>query len=705
MPGQFKTSVLASALRVVLPVSFVTFSTFVLAENSSVNNSAAEAAVEVIAVYGHQGESRSATKLDLTVYETPQVITVVSRPQIEDFALYSVNDLLSYTPGVTVESAETERTYFTARGFDIVNFQYDGIGVPFSAGLSQGSYDTAIFEQIEVIKGAAGLVTGLANPSATINYLRKRPTQELFGYVTLAAGSENHRRLEGDLSGSISERFRGRIVAAKDTADSYLDRKADDTSQLYLVGEYDLTDRTELTLGHSVNNNKADGSLSGALPLYYTDGTPTNYATATSTATDWAYRDNKTTQTFAELRQQLSDDWSLNILLSQNKILQDAELFYVYGTPDKATELGLNGYASAYKLDEKHRIADIYLSGSYTLAGRKHELMAGVNYANIDLFGQSFFDYETGYPVLGADWATGSSPKGVFDDTDPYTTGHLDKQIHQSFYLATRLHLSDALSVLLGARAMSVEQSGYSYGVDSSSDASETVPYVGGVYQLNDTVSLYASYSEVFTPQSFVDTGFKALGVAKGDNSEVGVKFLLNNNRATASAALFRADLKNVGEFVEVINGVNTYTGLDYQSQGAELELTGSITDQFNLSFGYTWLQSVEGNDGQQVRTYVPRNLVKLSGVYYPQAIPDLSVGASVQWQDSIAITPETDIRIRQGSYALVDMFVRYNLSENLSVALNATNLTDRKHYESLYWTQAYYGAPAQWQAAVTWRY
>lgn len=55
-----------------------------------------------------------------------------------------------------------------------------------------------------------------------------------------------------------------------------------------------------------------------------------------------------------------------------------------------------------------------------------------------------------------------------------------------------------------------------------------------------------------------------------------------------------------------------------------------------------------------------------------------------MQWQDSIAITPETDIRIRQGSYALVDMFVRYNLSENLSVALNATNLTDRPLCKSL---------------------
>src|SRR5690606_38909127 len=171
-------------------------------------------------------------------------------------------------------------------------------------------------------------------------------------------------------------------------------------------------------------------------------------------------------------------------------------------------------------LDETQKMADLYITGQFSLGGGQHELMLGLNYAHIDLFGQSFDDYETGYPVLGSDWAQGSTVKGVFDDTDPYGTGHKDKQIHQSAYVATRLHLSDALSVLAGARMMSVKQSGYSYGVDAATDADETVPYIGAMYQLTDSIALYSSYSEVFMPQSFVDGDFNALGVARGEHIE-----------------------------------------------------------------------------------------------------------------------------------------------------------------------------------------
>jgi len=701
MQQPFYHSALSRAVRLSLAVSLSSLSFHALAQSTAEK----ESEVEVIAVYGEQGDSRSATKLDLSVYETPQTVTVVSRPQIEDFSLHSVNELLSYTPGVTVESVETDRTYYTARGFDVVNFQYDGIGVPFSSGLTNGQYDTAAFEQIEVIKGAAGLVTGLANPSATVNYIRKRPTEELAAYGTLSLASEKMRRAEGDVSGSLTEDFRGRAVVAKESADSYLDRKSDDNSLIYLVGEYDVTDATVLTFGHSSNNNKVDGSMSGALPLYYTDGSPTDYDISTNTATDWAFRDVKSEQTFAEVRHQLSDDWSLNLHLTQNDSNMVSELFYVYGTPERGTEIGLFGYAYGYDMDETQKMADLYLSGQFSLGGRQHELMLGLNYAHIDLFGQSFYDYETGYPVLGSDWALGNSVKGVFDDTDPYSTGHKDKQIHQSAYFATRLHLNDQLSVLAGARTMSVSQGGYNYGVDASSDTDETVPYLGAMYQLNDTVAFYGSYSEVFTPQSFVDPEFNALGSAEGEHTEIGSKFSLNNARATASVALFRSDLNNVGEFMGVVNGVNTYRGLDYSSEGAELELVGSVTDELNLSLGYTWLHSVEGNEGEQVRTYVPRDLIKLSGVYYPELVPALSFGASVQWQDSVYTSPATDVTITQDSYALLDVFMRYQLSNNLSLALNATNVTDKKYYESLYWTQAYYGAPRQFQASVTWRY
>lgn len=696
-----KFSVVTTTSTGLLSAGAMLFSGMALAQNTSV----VEGDVEVIAVYGNQGDSRSATKLDLTLYETPQTVTVVSRQQMDDFSLHSVNQLLSYTPGVTVESVETDRTYYTARGFDVVNFQYDGIGVPFSSGLTNGQYDTAAFERIEVIKGAAGLVTGLANPSATVNYLRKKPTADLMAYGTLFAGSDDMLRAEADVSGSLSKDLRARAVVAKESADSYLARKSDDNSLIYLVAEYDVSADTVLTVGHSRNQNNVDGSMSGALPLYYSDGSLTDYDVSTNTAADWAFRDTDTTESFAQLHHKLSQDWSLHLMLMQIDTKMDSELFYVYGTPERGTELGMLGNAYGYGLDETQKMADLYITGQFSLGGRQHELMLGLNYAHIDLFGQSFYDYETGYPVLGSDWAQGSAVKGVFDDTDPYGTGHKDKQIHQSAYVATRLHLSDALSVLVGARMMSVKQSGYSYGVDAATDADETVPYIGAMYQLTDSIALYSSYSEVFMPQSFVDGDFNALGVARGEHIEFGTKVSLHNGRATASAVLFRADLNNVGEFAGVVNGVNTYNRLDYRSQGVEMELVGSVTDQLNLSLGYTWLDSVEGDDGSQVRNYVPRNLVKLSGVYYPQWLPALSFGASVNWQDSVYTSPEPGIDIRQSSYALLDVFVRYQLSDNVSLALNGSNVTDKKYYESLYWTQAYYGTPSQWQASVTWRY
>ena len=180
------------------------------------NPDASKGEIETTYVYGEPEKTKTATKLNLSVLETPQVVSVISRDQIDDFSLREINSLLTYVPGVTVEQVETGRTYYTARGFDIVNFQYDGLGVPFAYGLGHGHDDTAIYEQVEVVKGATGLITGLANPSATINYVRKRPTQEAQASITGSAGSWNQYRVDGDISGPIvADTLSGRLVVAK----------------------------------------------------------------------------------------------------------------------------------------------------------------------------------------------------------------------------------------------------------------------------------------------------------------------------------------------------------------------------------------------------------------------------------------------------------------------------------------------------------
>ena len=411
----------------------------VFAQNSAAAN---KNEVETVFVYGEADKTKTATKLNLTVLETPQVVSVVSRDQIEDFSLREINSLLAYVPGVTVEQVETGRTYYTARGFDIVNFQSDGMGVPFSYGLTQGHDDTAIYEQVEVVKGATGLITGLANPSATINYLRKRPTEELQASVTGSAGSWNQFRLDGDISGPIiAEKLNGRLVVAKQDGDSYLDRYGKELTVFYGIVSSEITDSTRFTLGHSINDSHSDGNSSGALPLFYSDGIQTDYDVSTNTAPKWAYQDVEQTRTFAELEQDLSENWTAKAVYTRNGLESEWTSLYLSGAPDPVTEEGLLAHASLYQADDKEEIVDLFVSGTFSLFGQEHELVAGINLADITLTGRSVYTDEWNYAPIGAAWAKGSTALPQFDVYDAATQSTYIDQNQDSYYLSTRLNL------------------------------------------------------------------------------------------------------------------------------------------------------------------------------------------------------------------------------------------------------------------------
>jgi outer membrane receptor for ferric coprogen and ferric-rhodotorulic acid len=120
--------------------------------------------------------TKSAGKLELSLRETPQSISVVSRALMDDFKLDNINQVLATTTGVTVEKVETSRTYYTARGFDIVNFQYDGVGMPVVFGNVQGDLDTALYERIDVVRGANGLMASTAiRPPPSTSSASARP--------------------------------------------------------------------------------------------------------------------------------------------------------------------------------------------------------------------------------------------------------------------------------------------------------------------------------------------------------------------------------------------------------------------------------------------------------------------------------------------------------------------------------------------------
>lgn len=664
--------------------------------------------------------SETALKLDLSYRETPQSVSVITRQQMDDFGQVDINDVLAGTTGVTVESVEADRTYYTSRGFDINNFQYDGVGLPAVYDNIQGSLDTAFYDRVEVLRGANGLMSGTGNPSATVNFIRKRPTAATQASVAVTGGSFNNRRVVGDLSGAVvnSGKVRGRVVAGYQNRDSYLDRYSNEKQMFYGVLEADVTDTTLLTLGHSVQTSNTDRPLWGALPLFYSDGSPTDYDRSTSTSADWAYWDNTQNNSFVELKQQLDGGWQIKATVTRLENDSDSELFYQYGSPDPDTGEGLRAYPSQYDLTTTQLLGDVSASGPFDLAGRVHELVVGATWSRSDTVDESRYGQGIGDPLPPLEEWTGDYPRPSFDN-GVAGSDWTDRQI--SGYTAVRWTLADQLTAITGLRMTWLDSKGDSYGATkaTSYDAVKT-PYVGLIYDLTDNASVYTSYTAIFKPQAEVDMNGNRLDPVDGTNLELGLKNEYMAGRVKSTVALFHTEQNNLAEAAGTIAGTadTYYRGVDgVTSRGVELELAGDVTESIQLFAGYTYIDVVDA-DGHATKPYIPHQIAQLRGTWAVPHISGLELGSQVRWQSAISQNQGTvsggandgqRIVTRQPGYAVLDLMASYDFSRHWNATLNVNNVTNEKYIESLkkFGTsaQGYYGAPANANLTVSWTY
>ncbi|WP_423017447.1 TonB-dependent siderophore receptor [Undibacterium sp. Di27W] len=661
-----------------------------------------EASTEKTGAYTAR-KSSSATKLDLSLRETPQSISVVTRAKMDDFKQVNINEVLANTTGVSVEKVETDRTYYMARGFDITNFQFDGMGMPFTTGNVAGDIDTAIYDRIDIVRGANGLMSATGNPSATVNFIRKRPTYQFQASTGLTLSSWNTRRLDADVSGTLNAAgtVAGRIVVAKQAGDSYLDRYSPEKTIVYGVIEANLSDATMLTLGHAHQKNDAKGGMWGALPLYFTDGSPTNYRTSTSTAADWSRWVTQDDRSFLELSHQLNSDWQIKSVLSHNKVKADSKLFYVYGTPDRKTGLGLYSYPSLYNADNSQTLFDLYATGKFSLAGRQHDLSFGLNWSKSKMNDVSHYGVGIGTALPDITNWTGNYPEPAFNAS---MEGSDYEDTRKTVFIASRFNLADQFKLITGVNLTKAQSTGTSYGVSSQKSARNTTPYIGVVYDLAPNTSIYASHTEIFNPQSEVDVSGRTLDPIKGKGDELGIKTELFDRKLNLSGAVFRIQQNNAAEQAGMTGTKAYYRGIDAQSQGFELEASGELSKGWNFSAGYTQLSIKDSND-KDVKTYVPRKLLRLSTTYQLPFLMQARVGASLNWQADTFRDGGEGIVIRQASYANLNLMARYDISQNLSVSANLNNVSNKKYLTSLYWDQGYYAAPRNGSVAINWKY
>jgi outer membrane receptor for ferric coprogen and ferric-rhodotorulic acid len=650
-----------------------------------------KAPLETIVVEGRRAASTGATGLSLTPMETPQSVTIVDRQQIVDFNLRNADDLLDLVPGVNVQRTETERTVYDSRGFDITNFEVDGTGLPLISGIQFGQLDTAIFDRVEIIRGADSMLTGTGNPSATVNYVRKRPTKDFMLSATAEYGSWNDGRFEGDISGPLNQQgtLRGRFVYAYEDQDSYLDYYRRNRNVFYGVADWDVTSNLTLTAGYSIQDNRAKGNMWGTLPLTYSDGTYIDYPVSASTAADWTYWNIRDESAFAEALYKLDDGWTAKGMFTYKGFTEHAKLLYASGYPDKATGLGVSAMSGIYPSFYDQYMLDISADGPFTLFGRDHELVVGFNGSRNR--GREFENFSTESPLYPPvfDWSHVQVPEPSYPGA--YLAADITDRLYR-FYAATHLNITDRLKGIVGFNVVSLTSTGFSYGVDETRDETAASPYAGIMYDLTPNIALYASYTDIYNPQSDVDITHHRLASAHGESIEGGLKTQWLDKRLDITAAGFRGSQANLAQFAGTFPDGKSYSsGIDTFVTGYEFEITGHLTDDWTIAGGWTQL-SIEDEQGNPTRTFTPTETLKLSTVYTVPSLSELKLGAALRWQN--ATTMPDIILLRQPAYAVVDLMAGIQVMEGLRATLNLRNLADEKYLNSLEWNQAYYAAP-----------
>ena len=667
----------------------------------------------------------TATGLGLTVQETPQSVSILTAERMQDQNITSILDAVNNAVGVSSAEVDNVRNSFYSRGFQIDSYQIDGVPTSWSLGGDSGETvaDTVIYERIEFVRGATGLMTGVGDPAASINLVRKHANStDLTGFVDVATGSWDKKSLAADVSTGLNESgsLRGRVVGRYLQGDSFVDFYEDDKKTLYGVLEADVTDATLLRVGASYQNNNPTSTVWGVLPGFFSDGTRPDWDVSKTTAMDWNRWESTNTNYFVSINHAFANGWELLANYNNLHYETEARLLYVYGTLDEATGGGL--LAQRYRSDgeSKQDSFDIQLKGDFSLFNQTHDFVVGALYADqsaktftqLPLGGDLCFGYDC-VPVENFyEWGDLHEPE--WSDVRTQSQGSETEQ--RGYYAATRLSATDKLKFILGGRVATWERNGFDWsGIVDYGNKDQFIPYAGVLYDLTDVHRLYASYTEIFKPQNNRDANGDFLDPLIGESAEIGLKSRFLDDRLQTTIAYFDIQQDNLAQLDTSFEGtpeqLYAYIGAEgAQSKGFEIEVVGQPVDGWNISAGVSQF-SIEDAQGNDLNTDIATETIKLFTSYqFGGALDRLTLGGGVNWQNetySAGINPvgQPD-RLTQDAYALVSLLARYDFTDDLNVQFNAANVTDEKYYSQVGYFSSYrYGTPRNYTLSLRYRF
>ncbi|MEN5029498.1 TonB-dependent siderophore receptor [Pseudomonas sp. Ps21-P2] len=700
--GQFKVNALAALVATVAchgaawaadaPAKAEQGATIEL-QNSVVSGEAPEGQETV----GYQVKNSTAgTKTSTPLSETPRSVSVVTRQRIQDQGSQSLTDILGYVPGIFAPPFAVgdglAGDLFSIRGYNATDYGYgllkDGLR------LQGNRYDTTTepygLERTEVFRGPSSILYGENAPGGLVNLVSKRPTETAQGEAKFTYGSNNRRQLSLDVSGPLTDdnRILGRVVMLGRNADTQVDSVPDDRiyiapsmtfnfdedTALTLLSSYQR-DRTKLLLGYPAAGTLLN-NVNGKIGKDQFNGNP-----------NWDDFERETWTLGYEFKHQLNDTWQFR----QNSRFMESRLDRHETWPNNLNNAGFGSTltSTAYDRDNKSITysLDNQFEGHFTSGALDNTVLLGASYDR------------TSY---NQDWAAGNGGtynafNPVFPSAKPrmlatVQNSQLDQQMYGVYGQLQSKY--DNWIYLLGGRQDFVN-SQYRNRAGTTSGAADLDGWdhrfswqTGLMYQFENGISPYVSYSTAFTPvqQSSQPNG-ELLDPILSEQYEMGLKYEPAGWNTTFSAAVF--DLTKTHDVIAGSNGFSRQIGKS-ESKGVELEVNSDVTKNLSLTASYTYTDARVTKDSpgslyeDHQLTGIPRNQASTWATYrfLDGPMSGFRVGGGVRYFDNtFAYTAPTLYgKLKTGDVTLVDALVGYDIDKHWSVDVNAKNLFDKEY-------------------------
>lgn len=655
--------------------------------------------------------TRGATRLNLSPRETPQSVSVITRERMDEQGMTQLSDVFQQTTGLYFNQSGgqgTDSNEVYARGFAVENYQIDGI--PHQSSWLAQTGDLSVYDRVEVVRGATGLLNGVGSPAAMINLIRKRPARAFQGSASVSLGSWRWRRAEADVSAPLTQdsRVRGRVFVAAQENDSFIERYEQSKRVLYGIVEADLTPATRLSAGFEYQQHDAEDTARAGLPLFFSDGTLTNFARSRNAATSWSSSHQTQKQAFATLDHAFDNRWSLRGHVNVARRAYDDVVGYaIRGNPDRTTGAGVGVWANQWSAAPTQKAFDLYLNGPFQLLGRTHELVVGYGLSRTEETAPGYL----GWPALSGipdifEWDGATPARPVLAGTGDFHR----VQRQSGAYTTVRLKPTDALSVIAGLRSSSWKEEQSSQ-PRVREDNGVVTPFLGLVHDVFAEWSVYASYTDVFKVQNQKDIANNYLDPQVGKSFELGTKASFDDDRLNLSVAVFKAELDNVAVDTGAVipnggGGTAFEAAKGTTARGFEAEVAGRLSPAWELAAGFAHTRAKDAR-GERLNTQVPKNQFNLSTGYTLASVGrGLRLGGTLRWQSEIhqdSTVGTIPVRFTQKAFAVLNLMARYPITEQATATLHLNNAFDKHYYTNTF--SSYYGTPRELRASLHYRF